>query len=82
MRAIQEIRTTTSKVVEITCDICGKVIDVEEDPFEAQEVISITHDCGYGSVFGDGNVVTLDACQNCFKNHFGKYIKIHETNSF
>lgn len=47
-----------------TCDICQKEMI---DEFEIQEMFHINHDCGYGSVFGDGAKVQYDICQKCMK---------------
>lgn len=59
----------------ITCDICKKTFD-KEDIFEVQEFTHIKMSCGYGSVFGDGDSIELDICQNCLKEKLGEYIRI------
>jgi hypothetical protein len=60
--------------ISITCDICKKVYSTD-DIFETQEFTYIRNDCGYGSVFGDGEVIELDICQHCLKEILGKYIR-------
>jgi ribosomal protein S27E len=65
-----------SKLESITCDICGKTYDVNncEDIYEIQEFHNIYFNGGYGSVFGDGDRIECDICQNClFKMIDGKY---------
>lgn len=76
-----EIKEEVEKIVSITCDICGKtyMYDTENDDiFEIQEFIHIKNNCGYGSIFGDGDTVELDMCQHCFKEKLGQYIRIIE----
>lgn len=69
-----ETKKVTKPVLEVTayiCDICHKRIT--QDAFwEFQEMLHIQHDCGYGSVFGDGNIIKLDVCQHCFKKWLDK----------
>lgn len=71
---------TESKFIStsITCDVCGKTYDEDDDCFETQEFISIHHDCGYNSVFGDGNMIYIDICQHCFKEMVGDRINVME----
>jgi len=54
------------KVTRIQCDKCDKIIH-EDEYTEFQEIISIEHSCGFGSIFGDGNKIELDFCQQCVK---------------
>lgn len=55
----------------IICDICKKEYT---DTFEIQEFTSISKDCGYASVFGDGDNIECDICQHCLKKFIdGKY---------
>ncbi len=79
-----EIKEEVEKTVSITCDICGKTYtydtyDTEADNIlEIQEFIHIKNNCGYGSIFGDGDTIELDMCQHCFKEKLGQYIRITE----
>ncbi len=60
-----------------TCDKCGFSITSDDEDFvNWQEFISITHGCGYGSVFGDCSVLKLDLCQNCFKELLEAYCHV------
>lgn len=59
--------------VEVTCDKCGK--DLQENFIEEQESLHWSMSCGYGSVFGDLNTITLDLCQDCTKEILGAYIQ-------
>ena len=56
----------------LICDKCGRKIT---DPLELQEAYSIQFSCGYASVFGDGNVVSVDFCQDCLYNMIHKYCR-------
>ena len=59
-----------------TCDRCGKDIIREDDFSDWQERFAIRFRGGYGSVFGDGNTVEGDFCQNCIHEVLGKYCRI------
>lgn len=50
------------------CDVCNKILD---DDIARQECLSFYHDCGYGSIFGDGTGYTIDMCQECVKKVLG-----------
>lgn len=58
----------------IKCDVCLHEYD---DIFEIQEFLSWENHCGYGSVFGDGEIITIDICQKCQKEMLGNFIKRH-----
>jgi len=51
-------------MIKYICDICKKEIT---DEWEIQEMIHISHACGYGSVIGDGTIIDIDICEKCFK---------------
>ena len=57
----------------ITCDVCKNTIPLD-DFVELQEMVFIEFIGGYGSVFGDGDQVTLDMCQHCFKEKLGEFV--------
>ena len=65
----REIQTLES----ITCDVCKKVIR-NKDFVEFDEIVSIEFIGGYGSVFGDGEQVSIDMCQDCFKKILGEFV--------
>lgn len=56
---------TQQKVAKLTCDVCHLEATID-DGYEFQEFISIEHTCGYGSIHGDNQQVSLDLCQHCF----------------
>jgi hypothetical protein len=58
---------------KIECDKCHKVFD-SHDFIDWQEAICHRSTGGYGSVFGDGATISLDLCQECFKEICGAYI--------
>lgn len=76
MRNYREI--VTNETQSITCDVCKKTYDVEKDWEETQEFVSVNQGCGYGSVFGDGNIMLVDICQHCFKKLLGEYVRFKE----
>jgi len=67
------VQKQESKLVKITCDICKKEMPLD-DFMEIQEMVCIEFVGGYGSVFGDGDRVILDMCQQCFKEKLGEYV--------
>lgn len=78
----KEITESKFITTSITCDVCGKTYDEEDDCFETSEFISIQHDCGYGSVFGDGSMVYIDICQHCIEELIGDKLKIIRRGTF
>ena len=73
---IRENQKITIERTVCTCDRCGREITQEEKPDEWQERFAIRFRGGYGSVFGDGNTVEGDFCQNCIHDVLGKYCRI------
>jgi hypothetical protein len=72
----------TYKAVRILgygCNRCHHQATYEDDQIEAQEFLHWEGACGYGSVFGDGNEISLTLCQHCLKDVLGQYIVVeHE----
>lgn len=56
------------------CDRCG--LDAKAEEGEAEEFVSIERVCGYGSIFGDGNRISVDICQHCLKDVLGEWLRI------
>lgn len=63
------------------CDKCGREAKDADNILEAQEFVSIEHKAGYASIFGDGNELTIDLCQHCFKELLGSWVKLKMSNS-
>lgn len=79
------MRQTRTKTVEeeiVVCDRCHREMGADSTDFELQERTAIRFRAGYGSVFGDGNLVEADICQHCLKEVFGKYLRITEDHPF
>jgi hypothetical protein len=76
MRTYKEITKTETRydVDTVFCDVCKK--DISTDIIDEQEAVHILFQGGYGSVFGDGTVVELDICQECFKEKIGEYCNL------
>jgi hypothetical protein len=75
MREIKEVTYTAREVVSLTCDKCKKtVIDDDEQELDFQEFISLSRCGGYASSFGDGFPWSLDLCNKCAFEMFGKYV--------
>lgn len=71
-----EVKDVWKEPYEMECDICHKVFSCKDDIFETQEFVNIRFIGGYGSVFGDGDTVEIDICQNCFKEKLGEHVRI------
>ena len=72
------ILTRRKSFHQFICDKCKKEIS---NDIELQETHSINFIGGYGSVFGDGNKVECDLCQNCLKELIGDFC-IYNTEEF
>lgn len=68
---------TINEVISVTCDKCKREI-YKDDIIEFQEVIQIHHNCGYGSIFGDENIIHAEFCQSCASELFRQYLRIEE----
>lgn len=51
-------------------------VNAQHDLFERQEMLNIKFRGGYGSIFGDCDLIECDLCQNCVKELLGEYIRI------
>lgn len=60
------------------CHCARDLTDIEE----YQESMLIQFRAGYGSVFGDGNVVTGTLCQYCVQEILGPFLVIQEDDPF
>lgn len=79
------MRQTRTKTVEeeiVVCDRCHREMEPGDMDCEHQERIAIRFRAGYGSLFGDGNLVEADICQHCLQEVFGKYLRITEDHPF
>lgn len=63
-----------------SCDRC--CFHAEKDDPEFHEFLSIDRRVGFGSVFGDGNRLTLDLCQHCVKSLLNPWLSVSEPDSF
>lgn len=76
-------RIKMEEIQAFVCDRCKKRIDAKgkremDDWIERQEMLHWRMLGGYGSVFGDGCLITLDLCQGCTKEVLGAFVQIHE----
>jgi hypothetical protein len=76
MKITKKVKVEQELVTAIKCDDCKKIFNVEDDLFELQEFVSISHTGGYGSIFGDMTNIELDICQECFKKRCGDIIRL------
>ena len=75
---MRQTRTKTIQEEIVVCDRCSREMVPDGSDCEHQERIAIRFRAGYGSVFGDGNLVEADICQHCLQEVLGKYLRITE----
>jgi antitoxin CcdA len=63
------------EICELICDGCGLQTTTDEG-YEFGEFITINKQCGYGSIHGDGNQLSVDLCQHCFVDMCGDKLTI------
>jgi hypothetical protein len=51
-------------------------MEQDSDNVEWQERLIISFRAGYGGIFGDGNFVEGDFCQECIQAVLGKWLRI------
>ena len=74
----KELKTVQHYIISaIICDRCKKEYSFHE--CDVDEFITINHVCGYDSIFGDGNTINCDLCQNCIKELLGDYLNVTES---
>lgn len=61
-------------ISKLICDGCGQ--EVTPDDYEFHEFISINHRCGFTSIHGDGNEISIDLCQQCFSDMCGDSLRV------
>ncbi len=61
-------------ISKLICDGCGEQAIPDDSAF--QEFINVNKQCGYGSIHGDGNLLNIDLCQQCFADMFGDTLTI------
>lgn len=59
------------------CDRCHRQASSSKDSWIVfNEFLLFDRIGGYGSVFGDGNRIQLDLCQECVKDVLGRWIRV------
>lgn len=66
----------TEAVSEITCDCCKTRFTANDAGWF--EIRSIEFVAGYSSIFGDGNTISIDLCQDCLKQNLGQWLRIEK----
>ena len=59
-----------------TCDKCKTTYTKENKPFEFQEFHHIRIRGGYGSVWGDEEIIECDFCQHCLYEMIKDYMRV------
>lgn len=76
MKTFKKTEILYDELIGRTCDKCG--CDLLADAFEDQESLSVVHWCGYGSIWGDGNRIEVDLCQQCVDKLLGDIIRVYD----
>ncbi|WP_250532726.1 hypothetical protein [Caballeronia sp. AZ10_KS36] len=64
------------EVAACTCDRCQKRMTRDDYDSGWHEHVSLSFRGGFGSIFGDGNEVSVDLCQQCLKDTLGAWLRI------
>ena len=72
---------TVDKLICV-CDRCGKTMEQGIAEIEWQERFIVSFRAGYGSIFGDGNLVECDLCQDCVQSIMGKWLRVTQDDPF
>ena len=75
MKETKKISIETEEIISMTCDRCNFKKTKEGNLMGFQEFVSIRFNCGYGSVFNDGDTMLCELCDSCAKNLLGKYLR-------
>ena len=62
----------------VTCDRCGKQMSEDEPRGGYNNRTQIRFRAGYASLFGDGNKVEGDLCDQCLYDVLGRYLRVVE----
>ncbi len=76
----EDIPSIRKQLKSIQCDKCKKEFQNDDDIFEIQEFHHVRFEGGYGSVFGDGDIIECDICQHCLKELIGNYYRTVDIN--
>ncbi len=75
IRKAEKVTTEVLILEKIICDVCHKEFS---DHHDFNQVIEIYRDNGYSSLFGDGTVLKLDICEECFSKLLKPYYTIED----
>jgi hypothetical protein len=71
-----QYKPVTLEKLICVCDRCGKAMEQGVAETEWQERFIISFKAGFGSIFGDGNLIECDLCQGCVQSAIGKWLRI------
>lgn len=80
MKKYEEVERTETKVVEITCDKCGKTANDKQFVYGGIPMHSISITGGFNSTWpGDLTTIEADFCEDCLEELLGDYIRVTKT---
>lgn len=74
MHVYTKKRVQREVLVGLVCDRCKR--EVPRDAPAFGEALRHHAVAGFGSVFGDGNMVECDLCEHCFKELIGPFCRV------
>jgi hypothetical protein len=74
----QEYRArTVYDLIACRCNRCGRRLSIDDSDWH--ERLSLSWRGGFESIFGDGNEISIDLCQECVKETLGPWLQVrHE----
>ena len=76
MKTMKKKKVTVELIEKITCDRCGREFTLDE--FKCDEGFSFQDTGGFSSRFGDGTLISIDLCADCFYDMMKPYAKLKE----
>ena len=76
------LKSVTVETPVCICDRCARNMQKDSPDGEWHERLILSFRGGYGSIFGDGDFVEGDFCQECIQEVLGKWLRITEDDPF
>jgi hypothetical protein len=67
---------TVQEVFACICDRCHKRMELDVQDSGWPERLSLSFRGGFGSIFGDGNEVSVDLCPHCVRETLGAWLRV------
>lgn len=77
---MRHFTTQTVQDEVLVCDRCGKENDIRT--LDRKQAFSFSFRGGYGSTFGDGNLIEGDFCDQCIRDTLGQHFHVSGADLF